>query len=63
MSTSKRWDDSTYEVVLVGGERLIVKSKHGEIIIDQRGKDMNVFHVTPEKKRIELGMFKDGKLV
>jgi len=63
MTTSKKWDEHTYKILLAKDERLIVKSNHGDIIIDHRGEDMNVFHVTAEKKRIELGKFEDGKLI
>jgi hypothetical protein len=63
LSRSKRSDEGVYEFQLSKDERLIVHSNHGTVIIDHRGKDMNLFHVTTEKKRIELGRFENKRLI
>jgi len=63
LSRSKRSDEGIYEFQLSKGERLIVRSNHGTVIIDHRGEDMNLFHVTAERKRIELGKFENKRLI
>lgn len=56
-------DKGVYVVTIANGERLIVCSNHGKLIIDHRGEDMNVFHVTADRRRIELGKFENKVLI
>ena len=63
LGRNERMDKGVYEVTISNGERLIVRSNHGQLIIDHRGEDMNVFHVTADRRRIEMGKFEKKILI
>ena len=67
------WDKGVHQIDLSNNERLIIKSKNGMFIMDERGKDLNIFMVEvgelsppfwiPDDKRVWMGRLIDGKYI
>ena len=67
------WDKGVYQIDLKPHERLILKSPNGELIVELRESDLNLFTVTegpltgpfhlPDYNRIEIGSIVKGKYV
>jgi hypothetical protein len=71
------WDKGVYEIDIKSGERLVIESEHGEVIIDDLREYLNLFTVLEgrtettkgdvtqvwEGQRLEFARFKNKRFI